>query len=142
MTCHHCGHDSDLHTLFAGCVAGVDNVFCICTRFLPAHPSLGQPPAAFAHDGVTYDPAVDARPLNRQQQAVYALMTDGQWRCLATISQTLGFPEASVSARLRDLRKAKWGGHDVQRQRRPDSAGTPTRLWEYRLDLIPQEQTP
>ncbi len=90
--------------------------------------SLSEPPAAIAHDGETYDPKVDAVPLNKQQQAVFALMSDGMFRTLADIAAGTGHPEASVSARLRDLRKPKWGGHEVIRRRRGDS-----RTWEYAL---------
>jgi len=38
-------------------------------------------------------------------------------------------PEASVSARLRDLRKAKFGGYRVERQRVREGRG----LYHYRL---------
>ena len=34
----------------------------------------------------------------------------------ATIAEAVGSPEASVSARLRDLRKPAFGGHTVERQ--------------------------
>ena len=41
---------------------------------------------------------------------------DGQWRTLFSIAERTGHPEASVSARLRDLRKSKHGGYTVERQ--------------------------
>jgi DNA-binding Lrp family transcriptional regulator len=62
-------------------------------------------------------------------RAVYALMQDGQWRTLAVIAEECKASEASVSARLRDLRKLRYGGYFVERRRvRSD-------LWEYRLDI-------
>jgi hypothetical protein len=57
-------------------------------------------------------------------------MIDGQWRTLAEISAVIRCPEASVSARLRDLRKNKFGGYLVERRRR----GAERRgLFEYRV---------
>jgi DNA-binding Lrp family transcriptional regulator len=61
---------------------------------------------------------------------VYRLMVDGQWRTLAEIAEATGAPEASVSARLRDLRKRKFGGHVVARRPRGDRA---LGLFEYQL---------
>ena len=57
----------------------------------------------------------DARLLG-QLAAVRGLMFDGLWRTLAMISAGVGYPEASVSARLRDLRKARFGGYTVERR--------------------------
>ena len=72
-------------------------------------------PDAIAHDGDTYNPFRDASRLNAQTRAVFDLMRDGQWRTLAQISHFIRQPEASISARLRDLRKAKYGSNDVSR---------------------------
>jgi hypothetical protein len=55
------------------------------------------------------------------------VVVDGKWRTLADISAVTGDPEASVSARLRDLRKVKFGGLSVQR--RYAGGG----LWQYRV---------
>ena len=44
-------------------------------------------------------------------------MSDGNWRSLRAIENETGYPQASVSARLRDFRKAKFGGHTVERKR-------------------------
>lgn len=83
-----------------------------------------------AFDGATYSPEHDARRLGRQLAAVYSCMSDGQWRTPAEIEEATGANWASASARLRDMRKAKHGGHEVQRRRRePAEAG----VWEYRL---------
>lgn len=80
--------------------------------------------------GVTYDPVLDRKRLSTQLVRVARLMSDGKWRTLAQIRECLNAgSEAGISARLRDLRKAKFGGYQVDRRRR--EAG----LWEYRLDL-------
>lgn len=49
-----------------------------------------------------------------QRERVFNLMQDGQKRTLADIRENTGDPEASISARLRDFRKAKFGGHEVR----------------------------
>ena len=77
----------------------------------------GQDDMAGLHfDGATYDHARDAARLGDQMQAVFAAMKDGQYRTLSDIARMTGAPEASVSARLRDLRKPRFGGHTVSRQ--------------------------
>lgn len=78
-------------------------------------------------DGETYDEARDGPRLNRQAQLVFDVVKDGRWRTLHAIAEQTGEPEASVSARLRDLRKARFGGHSVDR--RYIAQG----VWEYRL---------
>ena len=65
------------------------------------------------------------------RQAVFDAMRDGQWRTLEAISMSTGAPQASVSARLRDFRKEKFGGHHVERRRMKELGG----LFEYRLAL-------
>jgi hypothetical protein len=81
-------------------------------------------------DGETFDADLDAKRLNRQLNLVFQLICDGNWHTLADISDTIGEPQASISARLRDLRKEKFGGYKVLRQRVADSG-----LFQYRLDL-------
>lgn len=78
-------------------------------------------------DGVTFDPERDFGRLANQHRAVWNAMRDGRWRTLAEIAAETGSPEASVSARLRDFRKERFGGQRVERRRR--TAGT----WEYRV---------
>lgn len=82
-------------------------------------------------DGETYDRPKDRARLGRQLTAVATLMEDGEWRTLAEIAKAIGAPEASVSARLRDLRKPKFGRQAVQSQRR---GGSLAGLWEYRIE--------
>lgn len=68
-------------------------------------------------DGATYEPDLDRDRLGRQLSRVLGLMGDGRWRSLADITRATGAPPASVSARLRDLRKPKFGSYQVERQR-------------------------
>lgn len=79
-------------------------------------------------DGATYDAALDYERLNKQARRVYNVMRDGMWRSLANIAAHTGDPEASVSARLRDFRKQRYGGLTVQRRRVEG-------LWLYRLEV-------
>jgi hypothetical protein len=83
-------------------------------------------------DGETYAPAFDHERLRGQAHRVYLLMADGSWRTLAEIAAVTGDPEASISARLRDFRKQRFGDHSVERQRRGEAIRG---LWEYRLLL-------
>ncbi|MEH2525831.1 MULTISPECIES: hypothetical protein [unclassified Bradyrhizobium] len=85
------------------------------------------PPPVRAFDGSTYHPGADYVRLNGQLQRVAALMEDGRFRTLREIADEAGGTEASVSARLRDFRKPKYGAREVQRER---VAGG---LYRYRL---------
>lgn len=81
-------------------------------------------------DGITFEPKFDEDRLNAQALRVWRVIFDGRWRTLAEIAERTGDPEASISARLRDLRKERFGGHRVERRRRE----SPIRgLFEYRL---------
>jgi hypothetical protein len=78
-------------------------------------------------DGETFDRDRDLSRLNAQCADVYRYMQHGQWRTLADISANTGHPEASVSARLRDMKKEKFGGFKVEK--RYIASG----LWQYRI---------
>lgn len=91
---------------------------------------LPSPPADRAFSGPAYDPAFDHARLVGQMQRVYLVMRDGTWRTLREIAQLAGDPEASVSAQLRHLRKARWGSNQVERRRR---GGESSGLHEYRI---------
>lgn len=52
----------------------------------------------------TLVPARDGARLNVQFMRVKGFMLDGEFHTLSEISQALGYPEASVSARLRQMR--------------------------------------
>jgi hypothetical protein len=82
--------------------------------------------------------AFDRTRLNEQQNRVFHACTtpDGAWNTLQEIQGVIFFlyekrdPEASISARLRDLRKA---GLTVERRRRGDPRAG---IHEYRV-LVP-----
>lgn len=78
-------------------------------------------------DGDTIDQARDGGRLRRQYNDVFRAMSDGKEWTLARLSARTGHPEASISARIRDMRKEKFGGHTVER--RFICAG----LYSYRL---------
>ena len=82
--------------------------------------------------GDTFDEELDGDRLRRQLVKVYAIMADGQWHTLAQISHLIDAPEASVSARIRDLRKDKFGGHRVDAERVINGNG----LFRYRMPLL------
>jgi hypothetical protein len=90
----------------------------------------GVEPPVVDFDGETYERARDHDRLRRQLTAVLFFMQDGEWHTLQAIASATEHPPASVSARLRDLRKEKFGGFEVER--RYVEKG----LWEYRL-LLP-----
>jgi len=79
--------------------------------------------------GDTFDPALDEDRLRRQLNDVWVVVRDGQWYTLKYIAYEVNAPEASVSARLRDFRKTKFGGHTVLRERIPNGNG----LHRYRV---------
>lgn len=92
---------------------------------------LPTPPEQSAYDGATYKPKRDHGRLAQQSGAVFDAMKDGQWRTLAQIAAFADAPEPSVSARLRDMRKAKFGGHTVERKY------VDRGLFQYRLIVRP-----
>jgi len=78
-------------------------------------------------DGETYEPREDHARLTSQLERVKAAMSDRQWWTLEQLVTRCGGTTASVSARVRDLRKAKFGEFTVAR-RRVDGG-----LFEYSL---------
>jgi hypothetical protein len=68
-------------------------------------------------DGITFSAKQDGSRLKQQLAKVKHVMADGEWRTLRQLSQLVNAPEASVSARLRDLRKARFGACTVDRRR-------------------------
>lgn len=91
----------------------------------PVNPQL-EPPQ---FDGATYQPARDYARLQNQLGRVYRVLQSGRWLTLPEIASLTGDPEASISARIRDLRKEKFGGFAVEHRVRAGPSG----LWEYRL---------
>jgi hypothetical protein len=77
--------------------------------------------------GATFVSERDGERLGAQLAAVKTFVLDGKWHTLAEISEATGAPEASVSARLRDLRRERHGSYTIQREYLDRG------LWQYRL---------
>ena len=92
--------------------------------------AYSEPITAGPRDGETFNATFDLARLNAQARRVYDVMIRGEWLTLAEVSELTGDPEASVSARLRDFRKPKFGGFTVERRRRGEAKAG---LFEYRL---------
>lgn len=92
----------------------------------------------FAFGGRTFNATLDAERLGAQLTRVITAMSDNKWRTLseiqARIQATTGKrdPEASVSARLRDIRKLY--GEQAMESRRRTEDGVDG-LWEYRSNV-------
>lgn len=71
--------------------------------------------------GRTYNAGRDRERLTKQYDHVFAVMRDGRPRTLSDIRKELYrrfdilAPMQSISARLRDMRKTRFGGHIVER---------------------------
>jgi hypothetical protein len=101
---------------------------CVTTLFPLPEPLFDVEAARFA--GSDYDPAQDNGRLTGQIRRVFDAMRDGQWRTLAELEVITKDPPASISAQLRHLRKARFGGYAVNKRTRGDrKAG----LYEYQL---------
>lgn len=81
-------------------------------------------------DGATYEPELDHPRLTKQIKRVVDVMKGGTWYTLVQVSRLAAAPEASVSARMRDLRKWKFGRHKVHRRR---MEGDKRGLFQYSL---------
>ena len=86
--------------------------------------------------GAYYNPHADDDRLLRQLGRVFACISDGTWYTLPEIAEVTGDREASISAQLRHLRKARHGSWmvDVENQggglfgyrlRNPDGSKVP-----------------
>jgi hypothetical protein len=84
-------------------------------------------------DGETFDGSMDTGRLGNQLQAVLDTMMDGEWWTISDLRQrveeiTGGAPTPqSISARIRDLRKERFGSWEVERKRNDNG------LFWYRL---------
>jgi len=82
---------------------------------------------ALIFDGPTFEPARDGERLTIQLERVRSIVSDGRWITLAQLARRAGGSEASVSARLRDLRKFRHGSHTIERRYVENG------VWEYRM---------
>lgn len=79
--------------------------------------------------GSDYNPKIDGARLLKQHEVIRDLMLDGCARTLGEIAEATDYPEASISAQLRHLRKPKFGGYTVTKKRREPWSG----LFEYQV---------
>ena len=84
-------------------------------------------------DGATIDHERDHARLVSQYDKVFRAMRDGHWRTPAEIERLTGYSWASISARLRDMRKEKFGGHKINREYVGNG------LYMYQLIVQPQQ---
>jgi hypothetical protein len=80
-------------------------------------------------------PASAGARLTGQHKLVFDYMADHEWRTLGEIAKATGIPLASVSTPLRNLRKAPFGSHTIEKRRRAPGPMdvTAAAVWEYRL---------
>lgn len=81
-------------------------------------------------DGETFDPAQDGERLTGQLGRVFGAMRGGRWLSLGSLAVIVVGSEGGVAARLRDLRKERFGGWEIERKRSETRPG----LWLYRLN--------
>ena len=79
-------------------------------------------------NGPDYIPKLDHARLSTQMGQIKALMMDGKFRTLGEIEAKTGYPQASISAQLRHLKKDRFGGYTLNKQRR-----TLEGLFEYQV---------
>jgi hypothetical protein len=92
--------------------------------------------AQFDGDDYTHDR--DYIRLSTQLDRVYRVVSDGKWYTLSEIASKTNSPEASVSAQLRNLRKAKFKeqyGDDYDIVREHVSGG----LYRYQMRFQNQQ---
>lgn len=92
-----------------------------------------QPPFDFDGSTIHEDPDAPVR-LTGLMLRVTKAMRSGEWLTLNELAFQAGGSEASVSARLRDLRKTRWGSHTVERRLLEKG------LYQYRVLWADQQQ--
>lgn len=78
-------------------------------------------------NGSDYDHDRDAPRLTEQIKRVFEVLSTHQWVTLAEIAAATGDPEASISAQIRHLRKARFGSWDIQKRHNGNG------LYSYRM---------
>ena len=86
--------------------------------------------------GPAYSKEKDGKRIAKQIDAIKDYMLSVGWKTLAEIEEALGYPQASISAQLRHLRKERFGSYQVDKQRTKPKGGT----WMYRVRKPFQEQ--
>lgn len=87
-----------------------------------------QVPQPFEAKGKTFNPARDGKRLGDQMQRVHDFVVGRGWTTLGEIAKATASPQASVSARLRDLRRM---GFLVEHE------FVAKGLWRYRVTQVP-----
>ena len=67
-------------------------------------------------DGSDYVHKRDGIRLTGQLERVFDVMKSGQWISLRELSDRARCPEASASAQMRNLRKERFGGFEVEKK--------------------------
>jgi hypothetical protein len=84
--------------------------------------------------GPVFDKQRDGPRLRHQHEKIlHFMISQSGWTTLSEIRDALSYPESSISAQLRHLRKPKFGRYVVEKRRRHNGG-----LWEYRV-LPPKE---
>lgn len=70
--------------------------------------------------GADYIAKIDYTRLDSQIEKIKRLMLDGKWRTYSEVNRDLNsfYPEPSISAQFRNLRKQGFGGFTVNRRRK------------------------
>ncbi len=101
-----------------------------------------EPPNEGPHfDGATYDPEFDFSRLNGQLERVWRYMSDGRWHTIEEIAGAVNATPQATSARIRDLRKKKFGSYRVDRSRNEGGKGFVYRLNGGKGDGEPESRT-
>ena len=87
-------------------------------------------------NGSDYIPSLDDKRLTTQHERVKQAMSFGRWLTLSELEVITGDNQASISAQIRHLRKKRFGGFTIEKQRRGRAGNG---LFEYRL-VFPNEQ--
>lgn len=78
-------------------------------------------------DGSTFSRSRDGVRLNEQCQDVFNFLSDNCWHTLREAHERTGHPEASISARIRDLKKERFGGFKISKRYINNG------LWQYKM---------
>lgn len=81
-------------------------------------------------DGESFDEARDGSRLRSQLGIVFRILCDGKPHTLDELAEAAGCSVASSSARVRDLRKDKFGGHRIHREYLGGG------VWLYRMAVM------
>ena len=79
-------------------------------------------------DGETYDKEIDGERMTTQLELVRDIMSDQRWHRNLEVANKVGCTESGAAARIRDLRKEKFGSWEIVRRRVAHGNG----LHEYR----------